>query len=143
MTKTTENKRFKEMKTMTDLHNNAKFMEASRRVAAKMKAEREAREPAKDAAYAAPVALATIELDRPEGGRGELYWSDGTIWCREPEGNAYSTGERCTPIEALDHIARSWGVDWDLLWGAGAQDWHDQIAQGVEAYAQAVEAYRD
>ena len=71
-----------------------------------------------------PVALATIELDRPEGGRGELYWHDGTIWCREPEGNSYSTEERCDPSGALDHIAQAW-ADWDLQWTHAANEASD------------------
>jgi hypothetical protein len=57
--------------------------------------------------------LATIKLDGIEG-RGELFWMDGSIWCREPSGNEYDTETRSEEENAVSTIQQVWSHSWDL-----------------------------
>lgn len=58
--------------------------------------------------------LATIKLDGMDG-RGELFWMDGSIWCREPDGNEHETMALCSEERALRTIERVWSYGgWDL-----------------------------
>jgi len=62
--------------------------------------------------------LATIELDRPDKARGELFYRDGDIWCRVVgSGEAFATQTGATEETAAQVIADAWRLPcWDLQW---------------------------
>jgi len=60
--------------------------------------------------------LATVKLD-DDRGRCELFWYDGGIHYRSPEGKIESTETSCNEENAAETIQFAWGGDpWDLQW---------------------------
>ncbi len=61
--------------------------------------------------------LATIELDNEAKSRGELFYRDGDIWCRDTatgEEKATETGAKEETAEQV--ISDAWGRNWGLEW---------------------------
>jgi len=63
--------------------------------------------------------IATIRLEDGSG-RGELYWRDGGIYCRTPNGDDVDAQIGCTEDEAEATIEAAWGCEgvepWDIQW---------------------------
>jgi len=61
--------------------------------------------------------LATIELDNESKSRGELFYADGDIQCRDTAtGEVKATQTGATEETAEKVISDAWGRNWDLQW---------------------------
>ena len=65
--------------------------------------------------------LATIELDNADKSRGELFYADGDIQCRDTAtGEVTATQTGATEETAAQVISDAWGRGWDLEWSETA-----------------------
>jgi hypothetical protein len=61
--------------------------------------------------------LATIELENEAKSRGELFYADGDIRCRDTAtGEVTATQTGATAETAEQVISDAWGRNWDLRW---------------------------